>query len=76
MCFSKKLIIKNSPQSSNLCNMITNDGIGKGLFDEFNCHCVELDNEYTYSDFNNKKNFNVIHLNVHSIREKSSQLIY
>ena len=42
---------------------------------EFNCHYVDIDNEYTCSDFNNKNNFNVIHLNVHSIRGKHSQLI-
>ena len=43
--------------------------------DEFNCHYVEHDNEYTCSDFNYKNNFTVMHLNVHSIRAKHSQLI-
>ena len=46
-----------------------------GVSDEFNCHYVNLDNAYTYSNINNKNNFNVIHLNVHSIRAKFSPLI-
>ena len=54
---------------------MSNDGIGKGLFDEFNYHFVDLDNEYTSSDFNNKNDFNVLCLNVHSIRAKHSQLM-
>ena len=54
---------------------MSNDKIGKGLFEEFNCYYVDLDNEYTCCDFNNMNNFNVIHLNVNSIRAKHSQLI-
>ena len=33
-----------------LYNIMSNDGIGKGLFDEFNCHYVYLGNEHTDSD--------------------------
>ena len=58
-----------------LCNIMSNDCIGRGFFEEFNCHYVDLDIVYTCSDFNNKNNVNVIHLNVHSIRAKCSQLI-
>ena len=47
----------------------------KDIFDKFSCHYVLLDNEYRYSDFNNKNNFNVIHLNAYSIRPKCLQLI-
>ena len=54
---------------------MSNDGIGKGPFDEVICHHVNLDSAYTYSDFNNKNNFNVIHLNVQNIRAKHSQVI-
>ena len=49
--------------------------VGKGLFDEFNFHYIDLDNAYTCSYFNSKNKFNVIHLNAHSIRIKFSQLI-
>ena len=76
MCFSKNIRIKNSPSKSVASlNIMNNDGIGKCLFDEFNFYNVDLDNAYTCSDFNNKNNFNVTHLNVHSTRAKHSQLI-
>ena len=76
MCFSKIIRIKNSPtKSADLHNVMSRDGIYKDLFDEFNCHYVHLDNVYICSDFNNKNNFNVIHLIVHSIRAKHLQLI-
>ena len=57
-----------------LCNIMSNDGIGKGLFYQFNGHYVDLDNAYTCSDCSNKNNLNVIYLNVYSIRAKYSQL--
>ena len=76
MCFSKKVTIKNLPtKSADLLNIMRNDDNGKDLFGEFNCHYVNLDNAHTCSNFNNKNNFNVIHLNVHSTRAKHSQLI-
>ena len=62
-------------KSEDLPNIMSSNGIGIGLFDESNCHYVDLDNTYTCSDFNNKNNFNVMHLNVHSITAKHSQLI-
>ena len=68
--------IKNLPTKSvDLYNMMSNDVIGKDLCDEINFHYVDLDNAYTCSNFNNKNNFNVIHLNVHSIRAKHSHHI-
>ena len=54
---------------------MSNDGIDKGLFDEFYFHYVDLDNEYICSGFNNKNSFNVTPLNVHNIRAKHSELI-
>ena len=76
MCFSKKIRISNFPtKSADLHNIMSSNGIGKVLFEELNCHYVDLDNAYTCSDFNDKKNFKVIHLNVHSITAKHSQLI-
>ena len=50
---------------------MSNGDIGRALFDEFNCHYVDLDKEYTCSDFNNKNNFKVIPLNIHNIKSKA-----